>query len=275
MWTAEVEKYLHRIISSCSDCAKTCEPKQVRKVSISSINRSFNDIVCIDHFHLGNLRMCHIVDASTRYSAGIVVPDTGMQTAIEAFDLLWISLFWAPISIQFDQAFDKKEFNEFLALHGINARPIPAGRHNKDVIESKHKIIRDIFLHIKTSLPEFSETLAAQQAIRISNDLYGNDVCSSHELAKGFTRPIESGSLPKIIAKDVEKAREIPIAKRKLNLIVKSKSTTVTPVRIRDLVQVFIKLQHEKGASGVVLNQFLIMTKNWYHNYSRSKWAKN
>ena len=36
------------------------------------------------------------------------------------------------------------------------------------------------------------------------------------------------------------------MAKRKLNLILKSKSNTVIPVRIGDLVQVFIKLQHEK-----------------------------
>ena len=157
----------------------------------------------MDHFLLGNLRICHMMDATTRYSAGIVVPDTGMQTAIEALDPLWISSFWAPISIQYDQVFDINEFNEFFALHDINSRPIPARRHNKNVIESKHKIIRDIFLRIKTSLPECSETLAAKQAIRTSNDLYGNYVCSSHELAKGFTRPIESGSLPKFIPRDV------------------------------------------------------------------------
>ena len=96
-------------------------------------------------------------------------------------------------------------------------------------------------MRIKTNLPEFSETLAAQQVIRISKDFYGNGFCSSHELAKGFTRPIESGSLPKSMPEDVEKAREILVTKRKLNLILKSKSTTVALVNIGDLVQVFIK----------------------------------
>ena len=88
MRTAEAMKYLHRVENSCSDCAKTYEPKKARKVSISSINRSLNDVLCIDQFHLTYLSICHIMDATTRYSARIFVPDTGMQAAIEAFILL-------------------------------------------------------------------------------------------------------------------------------------------------------------------------------------------
>ena len=65
MWCDEVEKNLNRVVSSYTDCARTHEPKQVRKVSPSFINRSFNKVVCIDHFHLGNLRICHIMDSAT------------------------------------------------------------------------------------------------------------------------------------------------------------------------------------------------------------------
>ena len=36
------------------------------------------------------------------------------------------------------------------------------------------------------------------------------------------------------------------MAKSRLNLILKSKSKSVTPVQIGDLAQVFIKLQHER-----------------------------
>ena len=90
------------------------------------------------------------------------------------------------------------------------------------------------------------EPLLAQQLIRISNDLYGNGVCSSHELAKGFTRPAESGNLPKTVTEDVFKARETIMAKRKLNLILRSKSIQEPPVKVGDLVRVCIKLQHEK-----------------------------
>ena len=232
MRTDEVEKYLHRVINSCSDCAKNYEPKKARKVSLSSVNRSFNETICIDHFHLGNVRIFHIMDASTRYSASTAVPDTGIEAAIEVLDSHWISPLCAPSYIQFDQAFDSNEFKTFLSLHDINAKPIPPRYHNRNVIESKHKINRDTFLRIKSNNEELSEKLTAQQAIRISNCLYGDDVCSSHELANGFTRPVESVSLPEIIPEEVEKAREILMAKRKLNLIIKSKSTTVPPVKI-------------------------------------------
>ena len=62
--------------------------------------------------------------------------DTGMEAAIGVLDSHWISPSWAPDSIQFDQAFANKEFSDFLSLHGINPRPIPARRHNKNLIES-------------------------------------------------------------------------------------------------------------------------------------------
>ena len=68
-----------------------------------------------------------------------------MQAAIEILDSHWISPFWATDFIQFDQAFANKEANDFLSLHGINPRPVPALRHNKNIIESKNKGIRDIF----------------------------------------------------------------------------------------------------------------------------------
>ena len=45
LWTPEVAKCLNSLIDSCEKCARTCEPKQVRKVSLSSYNRSFNDLV--------------------------------------------------------------------------------------------------------------------------------------------------------------------------------------------------------------------------------------
>ena len=216
MWNPEVRKYLSRVVESCIHCAKTYEPKQTRKVSLSSLNRSFNDLVCIDHFHLGDQRICHIMCASTRYSVGTVVPDVGMESAVNALDSLWISQFWSPKAIQFDQAFHNEIFLKYLNTYGIEARPIPARRHNKNVLESKHKIIRDIFLRIKSEDGNISDTLAAQQSIRISNDLYGNDLCSSYELAKGFTRPVESGKIPKTIPQDILKARDILLAKESL-----------------------------------------------------------
>ena len=91
-----------------------------------------------------------------------------------------------------------------------------------------------------------SEALATQQSIRIFNDLYGNDICSYHELAKGYTIPTEPGRSPEKVPEDIAKARDNIMAKHKLNLILRSKSTTDLHLKVSDLVQVFIKLQNEK-----------------------------
>ena len=45
-------------------------------------------------------------------------------------------------------------------------------------------------MRIKSNSSGFGENLAAQQAICISNALYGNDTCSAHELVKVFFRPV-------------------------------------------------------------------------------------
>ena len=222
MWSLEVEKYLNRIISSCTDCAETYGPKKARKVSMSSVNRSFNKVVCIDHFHLGHLRICHIMDATTRYSAGAVLNDTGMEAAIGVLESHWIPPFVLLTPHNLIKLLPIKSSMisyHFTAL--IRARFLH-GPTIKNVIESKHKIIGDIFLRITSKNDGLSDIIGAQQVIRISNDLYGDDTCCAHELAKGFTPPIVSGSLPKIVPKDLVTGRETLMAKRNLNLIFKS-----------------------------------------------------
>ena len=100
----------------------------------------------------------------------------------------------------------------------------------KNAIESKHKIIRDLFLRIQSDDTDFSEIIAAKQAICISNDLYDNDTCSAHELAEQFTCSTTPGTLYAIVPKDVVTARDTLIAKRKLKLRLESKSTSVAPL---------------------------------------------
>ena len=110
LWIPEVAKYLNRMIDSSEKCSRTYEPKQARKVSLSSLSRSFNDLVCINQSHLGSLRNFYMMCDSTRYSVRAIVPETGMETAIVALDSNWISQFWAPTAIRLDQAFANEPF---------------------------------------------------------------------------------------------------------------------------------------------------------------------
>lgn len=67
-----------------------------------------------------------------------------------------------------------------------------ARRHNKTILDSKHGILQDIYLRLKSESPNTDSKLLAARMFHISNDLYGNDVLSSYELAPRHTRPISS-----------------------------------------------------------------------------------
>lgn len=249
LWNDEVMKYLARTIESCSSCHNTALPKPTRKVSLSTMSREFNDTVCVDHLHIDDMRILHIMDSATRYSAGAVVQTTNMEDAIIAFDSHWVSQFWTPENVLYDPAFHNEEFKSYLLQLGSECKAIPPRRHNKNVLESKHRVIRDVYLRLKGDSTELSENkgrLLVNMALRITNDLYGSDTMSSFELAKGFTRPALPGTPPIPIPEEIRAAHENLQAKRKLTLILRSKATTDNVVKAGDLVQVYLKNQKEK-----------------------------
>lgn len=146
-----------------------------------------------------------------------------------------------------DNAFNNNEFAEYIKQSHIKFRPVPPRRHSKNPLESKHNIIRSIFLRLNASSdPQIPPELMAYRAIRISNDLYGSDVLSSFELAKGFTKPLDEKDGLNVISNDLIDAHDTIKAKRKLNLILRSNALTEPQVGVGDLVEVFIKRQHEK-----------------------------
>ena len=52
LWNDHVDKYLQSTLENCTACRTTAKPKACRKVSLSAMSRSFNDVVCIDHMFL-------------------------------------------------------------------------------------------------------------------------------------------------------------------------------------------------------------------------------
>ena len=139
-------------------------------------------------------------------------------------------MFWYPTSVLYDPGFANDIFTDKLRNCNICSHPIPPRRHNKKVLESKNRVLRDIYLRLCDDPPVSTEddgmnSFLIQMAIRISNVLYGNDTLSSNELAKGYTRPIQSSQFPSPILQDLVTAREVLKGKRELTLIVRSNST--------------------------------------------------
>ena len=252
IWNDSIQDHLSSVIEKCTSCKATALPKLERKVSLSSMNRSFNEFVCIDHMFLEDNCVFHIMDSYSRYSVGSVVPSTTMGDAIPIFDAHWISAFWAPDTVLYDRAFNTNVFKSYLSDLWCEMKPIPPRRHNKNVLESKHRIIRDVYLRLKDGQKDQhtpNESLFVQQALRISNNLYGNEVMSAHELAKGYTYPIVIGTSPVPVPDEIVSAQDQLTAKRKLMRIMRSKAVKDEPVAPVDLVEIFIKHDKEKRGS--------------------------
>ena len=245
IWTDDCAKYLSHIMEQCVNCKVVQLPSGSRKVSLRSMSRSFNDVLCVDHLFIEQHDIIHFMDAQTRYSSGLLVPTTNMRDAIYGMETKWFSEFWPPQSIQGDKAFQAEEFKDYLKIYDISFRLVPPRRHSKNVLESKHRVLRDIYLRMKDNAVNDDPRLLVAKMFRVSNDLYGNSVASSHELAKGYTRPI-SGNIRREIPLSIIEAQRTLAAKRKLNLILKSKSIQELPIKIGDLVQVYTRLQNQK-----------------------------
>jgi len=151
IWNADIEKYLSQVLETCPTCKTPSKPKTPRKVSLSSLNRHINKDVCINHLYLCENIVFHAMKATVRYSAGGSVPDTSVKHAIVSFETHWVAPFWHPGTVIFDPAFNNSIFTSYLRKCDIELRSLPPRRHNRNVFESKHRIIRDICLRLKSS----------------------------------------------------------------------------------------------------------------------------
>lgn len=93
----DVEKYLTHIMSWFSGCRSTTEPQRSRNVSLSSMNRDFNEVLCVDHVLLDKIKVFHVMDAKTCYSAGTVCDDLIIKSSILPFISCRLNLF-GPLS---------------------------------------------------------------------------------------------------------------------------------------------------------------------------------
>ena len=101
---------------------------------------------------------------------------------------------------------------------------------------------------MQSETPTADSCLLVSKMFCFSNDLYGNNIASAHELANGYTRPV-THDFPKCLPLEIRKSQDEPLAKRKLNLILSSKSINDCRVRVGDIVQVYTRLQNQKRGS--------------------------
>lgn len=169
------------------------------------MTRSFHEVVCVDHMLLDKYCVMHITDTASYYSTDAVVDYTSMANAVVVLDPYWITPFWTPRTTIYDQAFDKKAFNTYLEDQYLEERPLSPRRLYKNVLESKRKIIHNVLERLKTSSSSEDGTWMSainfRLPIRISSDLYGNEILPVRELAKRYPRTVEVWKPPKLLTK--------------------------------------------------------------------------
>lgn len=104
-------------------CRSTSLPQPSRKVSLSTINRTFNQVACVDHMFLREHCVLHIMDTKTRFSADVICNDTSLSNAIYVLQTGWLTPFWTPASIRADDFINHTESIDFVKSIGSQFEP--------------------------------------------------------------------------------------------------------------------------------------------------------
>lgn len=200
----------------------------------------------------------HFMDLVSIFSTVYIFDSTPLKDEFLVFGSSWVSQFWYPDSIQADKTFPIGDFQAHIEKLGITVRPLSPGSHIINKIESKHRVIRSIYLPLKESAREQHDTrLALYRSVSISSYFYGNDIILAFNLSKGFTKHLLRSPLEDFILDEVVMSHENLQAKRKPSLIIKSKAVKETPIRIGDFLEVYSKRKQEKRVIWTAPTQFL------------------
>jgi hypothetical protein len=202
MLSSDREHALRQVVQNCEICVQIGRPAPSRKVSPIRIVAEFNQTVQVDFMFItlrnSPLTLFHIVDSATAYSTAQIVPSRDLYHAAYVFESQWISAHGAPSSLAADPEFARTGFKHLLASHHILFAERPARRHQKTgCVERKNGVLRPI-LH-RLALADSSSPLSVivARGILCSNALLGNRICSSFELARGYSPAF--GSLPQSV----------------------------------------------------------------------------
>lgn len=119
----------------------------------------------------------------------------------------------------------------------------------ENIIQLLHGVICSIFVQLRHSTITERAAVIVIQSVRITNDLYRNDVVSSYEFAKGFTRSLVSHSDIRTIPDKIVEIHVHIVAKRELNEVLTSHTLDTESFSPENVVQVYIVNDKDKRGS--------------------------
>lgn len=91
----------------------------------------------------------HFMDLVSRFSIIKVVDSVKMENEVVTFEESWVSQFWHPELVHVDKKIQIGYFKSYMEQVGREIRPVSPGHHRKNAIESKHRVIRSIYLRLR------------------------------------------------------------------------------------------------------------------------------
>lgn len=104
LWDNAVENYVISVLYKFCNCKTASLAIPSSKVSLISPSRSFNGIVCIDHFFVDQLRSLNLMDSVSRYSAYFIADSATLITVIGSIESFCLSPFCQSLAIKGDDS---------------------------------------------------------------------------------------------------------------------------------------------------------------------------
>lgn len=67
LWNKQAQNYLSSVVSHCPDFKASSTPPPNGRVSLASLNRDFNDSICMDYMFLDKVTVFHMMDVATHF----------------------------------------------------------------------------------------------------------------------------------------------------------------------------------------------------------------
>ena len=237
----ELAKAFRVIEERCTSC-KLSRPRArpSSKISMTSLDKSFNEEVQLDLFFIFGLIILHVIDVSTRWSETEIIASRELDTVRRSFEYIWVFRHGAPRAVSGDNEFFKGEFDQMLSTHSIESRPRPARRPNKNgIVERRNGVIKklmstlvrddDTLTHITGRRRSSKEIL--QQATFLGHQLYGGAILSSFERTRGY-QPSLLGIGPLYVSKSIFEAFNAAQTRRAIRLLMRHRqpSAAILPI---------------------------------------------
>jgi hypothetical protein len=117
--------YLTLAAQSCRSCLRRARLKPIEKLSLSNVNREFDNSVQVDIFYLDGVDrrpILHAVDTRTSFSMARLCQNRDLEMGASTFEREWVHVNGPPAEVSGDQKFAQGYFQDMLRRHNIAFR---------------------------------------------------------------------------------------------------------------------------------------------------------